>query len=81
MTFFEFPFALSIVQLYFRRSADDHAHSEDNSTTDHAQLEATIAELKHNQANMMKLLKEQNETNLALREYITKSQLYTTKSE
>ena len=68
------------MQLYFRRSADDHAHSEDN-TTDHAHLEATIAELKHNQANMMKLLKEQNETNLALREYITKSQLYTTKSE
>jgi len=67
--------------LYFRRSADDHAHSEDNNATDNAQLEATISELKHNQANMMKLLKEQNETNLALREYITKSQLYASKSE
>ncbi len=59
-------------QVYFRRNAADHAG--DDSFAQRAQLEATISELKVNQASMMRMLREQNETNTMLREFIVKSQ-------
>jgi hypothetical protein len=57
--------------VYFRKNADDYRNSESDRT---AQLEATVRELRQDQVQIMRMLREQSEMNNVLREYITRTQ-------
>lgn len=61
-----------ITKVYFRKNAEDR-DERDNDAQKHAHLEATIAELKQNQVHIMKMLKDQTETNALLKDYILRS--------
>ena len=52
---------------------EEERHYEKNDGKNGMQFEATIAELKLAQSNMMKMLLEQQEVNSLLRDFIRKS--------
>ncbi len=62
-----------ITKVYFRKNAEDRDEG-DTDAQNHAHLQATIAELKQNQVHILKVLKDQSETNAMLRDFIVRSQ-------